>query len=196
MSNKEYEKKATTAEMVMVDFDTQVEKRKKSDGSSNGSYEGTNIIFKAFGKVNEKGFTTKTYEFKPELRAQLEAVNKPKALFTLNQYREVGGQFWNIDSVDVGHTAQEAPSKPSGGSSQAFNSGVNPAAVGQAINLAVDALGYKHGDLQDVNKVRKAIDWYKEVKELFTDNWEAADKEPSPPLSAKEDAQFEEDIPF
>ena len=185
---KEYEYKAVTAEMVMVDFDTQIQKR------AGGTYEGTNIMFKAFGKVNEKGFTTKTYEFKPELRAQLEAVNKKGTLFTLNYFREAGGQFWNINDVQEGHAARDA--SPSGAAQpQASFSGVNPAAVGQAINLAVDALGYKHADLTDVNKVRKAIIWYKEVKELFSDNWEAADKEPTPQVQKHEEFATE-DIPF
>jgi len=150
--SKEYEKKATTAEMVMVDFDTQVSKR------AGGTYEGTNIVFKAFGKVNEKGFTTKTYEFKPELRAQLEAVNTPKTLFTLNQYREVGSQFWNIDSVDVGHTAQEAPSKPSGGSSQAFNSGVEGWELGQYTNLLCNKTEVDFDKMLDKNYVMAFVD--------------------------------------
>ena len=189
---KEYENKAVQAEMVMVDFDTQVEKR------AGGTYDGTNIMYKAFGKVNEKGITTKTFEFKPDLRGQLESVNKKGTKFTLNFYREVGGQFWNINDVQEGHVAQQgSPQGVAGGQpAQASSfSGVNPAAVGQAINLAVDALGYKHSDLTDVNKVRKAIIWYKEVKELFSDNWEAADKEPTPQVQKNEEFATDS-IPF
>jgi len=179
MTQKEYEKKAVTAEMVMVDFDTQIEKR------AGGTYEGTNIIFKAFGKVVEKGFTTKSYEFKPELRTQLEAVNKKGTLFTLNYYREVGGQFWNIDSIRRGHAAKQSPASGSStgqtASSGGFNGGPNPAAVGQAINLAVELGLAKSYEAFTANVVRDAIDKYKTLKEEFTNNWEAATKEPSPP---------------
>jgi len=118
--SKEYEKKATTAEMVMVDFDTQVSKR------AGGTYEGTNIVFKAF--------------------------------VTLNQYREVGSQFWNIDSVDVGHTAQEAPSKPSGGSSQAFNSGVEGWELGQYTNLLCNKTEVDFDKMLDKNYVMAFVD--------------------------------------
>ena len=196
---KEYERKSITAEMIMVDFDTQIEKR------GGGSYEGTNILFKAFGKVNEKGLHSKTFEFKPELRAQLEAVQKKGTLFTLNQYREVGGQFWNVDSVDAGHTIEQPAFNdntsgrkniPAGGTpqqAQGYSQGPNPAAVGQAINLAADVLGFKAKDFSDVNKVREAIIWYKATKDIFSDNWEAADKEPQPKV---DESPQEDDVPF
>ena len=193
--SKEYEKKAVTAEMVMVDFDTQIEKR------AGGTYEGTNIIFKAFGKVNEKGFTTKSYEFKKELRAQLEAVNKKGTLFTLNYYREVGGQFWNIDSVEPGHAAKQAPAGGQTASSEGYNGVPNPAAVGQAINLAVELGLAKSYEGFTPNVIRNAIDCYKTLKEEFTANWEAATKEPSPPPVQKaaavgHDSFDDGDIPF
>lgn len=190
--SKEYENKAVTAEMVYVDFDTQVEKR------AGGTYDGTNIVYKAFGKINEKGLTTKTFEFKENLRAELEAVNKKGCKFTFNFYREVGGQFWNIDSVVAGHVAQQ----PRGGATaQASNSfDPNPAAVGQAINLAVElGLAFKYEDFTP-NVIRTAIDKYKTLKEEFTSNWEAASKEPSPPPAKKVSSDFadsiEDEVPF
>jgi len=184
---KEYETKAVTAEMIMVDFDTQVEKR------AGGTYDGTNILFKAFGKVNEKGFTTKSYDFKPELRAQLEAVNKKGTPFTLNYYREVGGEFWNINSVVPGHAEQGVPDAAA--AAKGGNDFVNPAAVGQAMNLAVE-LGVckSYADMADPDKVREAIIAYKAAKLIFTDLWEPAVKEPQPKV--QENVIDNDDIPF
>lgn len=191
---KEYEYKAVQAEMVMVDFDTQVAKR------AGGTYEGTNIMFKAFGKVNEKGFTTKTYEFKPELRAQLETVNKKGTKFTLNYFREAGGQFWNINDVQEGHAPREATQAQAAGGGS-FSNGPNPAAVGQAMNLAVElGMCKSYADMADPNKVREAIICYKAAKALFSDLWEPAVKEPQPKVRENENEgfsdSFNDDVPF
>lgn len=188
MSEVKYENKSVPAEMVMVDFDTNVEKR------AGGTYEGTNILFKAFGKVNEKGFTTKTYEFKPELRAQLESVSKKGTLFTMHMYRKAGGEFWNINSIEEGHVESSAPaSSPAQGQAAPSFGGPNPAAVGQAMNLAVElGLCKSYSDMADVNKVRDAIIQYKAAKELFGSLWDAATNEPQP----KAQESFDDDVPF
>lgn len=184
MSKKEYENKSINAEMIMVDFDTQIEKRVKGT-----YYKGTNIIYKAFGKVNEKGITTKTFEFKPDLRAQLEAVNQKGTKFTLNMYREVGGQFWNLDSVQPGHAQQQQSVGNSVSSSSA--SGVNPAEVGQCINLAV-SLGLVNSYAEfNTNKIKDAIKSYKETRKQFESLWDEAVKEAAPKA---QDA--DEDVPF
>lgn len=60
---------------------------------------------------------------------------------------------------------QRATSQPA----QAKGSFVNPAEVGQCLNLAVDVLGYQQDDLLVASKVTEAIKWYKEVRELFTE---------------------------
>lgn len=188
--SKQYEYKAVQAEMVMVDFDTQVSKR------AGGSYDGTNIMFKAFGKVNEKGFTTKTYEFKPELRAQLEAVNKKGTLFTLNYFREAGGQFWNINDVQEGHVAKDA--SPSGnaqaqGSASSFSGG-SPQGfeVGQLLNIMVEQTGGDFNKILDANFVREQIVNFKRSRELIEKLWDASDKEPTPRVQENMDG----DIPF
>ena len=207
MSDKEYEYKAVQGEMVMVDFDTQVEKRKKPDGTSNGSYAGTNIMFKAFGRVNEKALTTKTYEFKPELRAQLEAVQAPKTLFTMNMFREVGTQFWSINDVQVGHVAQDA--SPSGNAQaqgsaplkagQAFydDAPIGPV-IGQCLNMGVELGILNKNNLDDPNAIRESIITYRKVKRQIFDLWEAADKEPQPKVQENEPISdtFDDDCPF
>jgi hypothetical protein len=49
------------------------------------------------------------------------------------------------------------------------SSNVNPAEVGQCLNLAVDVLGLNTEELLDPKQVTIAIKWYKEVRELFTE---------------------------
>jgi hypothetical protein len=49
------------------------------------------------------------------------------------------------------------------------SSNVNPAEVGQCLNLAADVLGLDADDLLDPQQVTEAIKWYKEVRELFTE---------------------------
>ena len=182
--SKEFETKAIEGELVMVDFDTKVEKR------AGGTYDGTNIIFKAFGKVNEKAFTTKTFEFKPALREQLESIGSGEA-FTLHQYREVGSQFWNVDSVEKGHTAKRSMPAASPQASVPTNSGsfVNPAAVGQAINLAVSLGLVKTYQEFSPETVANAIASYKAVTDQFTKAWDSTFPLP---LSV----EFDDDIPF
>ena len=177
---KEFENKAIEGELVMVDFDTKIEKR------AGGTYEGTNIIFKAFGKVNEKAFTTKTFEFKPALREQLEGLSNGDA-FTLHQYREVGSQFWNVDSVEKGHTAKRSMPAASpqgnapaaqGGKPDPYGSGyVNPAAVGQAINLAVSLGLVKNYTDFTPETIAEAIAYYKKVTDEVTKAWDSATPE-------------------
>lgn len=181
---KEFENKAIEGELVMVDFDTKIEKR------AGGTYDGTNIIFKAFGKVNEKAFTTKTFEFKPALREQLESLSSGEA-FTLHQYREVGSQFWNVDSVEKGHTAKRSmPAARPQASAPATQGGsfVNPAAVGQAINLAVSLGLVKTYQEFSPETVANAIASYKAVTEQFTKAWDG--------VSPCESVEFDDDIPF
>jgi hypothetical protein len=52
---------------------------------------------------------------------------------------------------------------------QAKGSFVNPAEVGQCLNLAADVLGLDAEALLDPKQVTVAIKWYKEVRELFTE---------------------------
>jgi hypothetical protein len=49
------------------------------------------------------------------------------------------------------------------------SSNVNPAEVGQCLNLAADVLGLDAEGLLDPAQVTEAIKWYKEVRELFTE---------------------------
>jgi len=183
---KEYENQATNGTMVMVEFDADI---KKKDG---GTYKGTNIIYKSEkGELRNKGFTTKTYEFKPQLRGELESISGGEE-FTLNQYREVGSKFWNVNSVEKGHKAggHQPSASPQGNAPPAFSNGgsfVNPAAVGQAINLAVSLGLVKNYTDFTPETIAEAIAYYKAVTDQFTEAWD----------SAKADSiEFDDDIPF
>jgi hypothetical protein len=182
--SKQYENQATNGTMVMVEFDADI---KKQDG---GTYKGTNIIYKSEkGELRNKGFTTKTYEFKPQLRGELESISGGEA-FTLNQYREVGSKFWNVNSVEKGHNAEsnKPSASPQGNAPASSNSGfVNPAAVGQAINLAVSLGLVKTYQEFSPETVANAIASYKAVTDQFTKAWDS----PKP-----ESVEFDDDIPF
>jgi hypothetical protein len=91
------------------------------------------------------------------------------------------GDFKNISKTTLavisteGAQAAPPPSAPAQQQAapaykpQAKGSFVNPAEVGQCLNLAADVLGLDADDLLDPQQVTEAIKWYKEVRELFTE---------------------------
>ena len=91
------------------------------------------------------------------------------------------GDFKNISKTSLsvisteGAQAAPPPSAPAQQQAapaykpQAKGSFVNPAEVGQCLNLAADVLGLDAEGLLDPAQVTEAIKWYKEVRELFTE---------------------------
>jgi hypothetical protein len=91
------------------------------------------------------------------------------------------GDFKNISKTSLsvlstaGAQAAPPPSAPAQQQAapaykpQAKGSFVNPAEVGQCLNLAADVLGLNQEELLDPTQVTEAIKWYKEVRELFTE---------------------------
>ena len=91
------------------------------------------------------------------------------------------GDFKNIKKTSLavisteGAQAAPPPSAPAQQQAapaykpQAKGSFVNPAEVGQCLNLAADVLGLDAEALLDPTQVTEAIKWYKEVRELFTE---------------------------
>jgi hypothetical protein len=91
------------------------------------------------------------------------------------------GDFKNIKKTSLavisteGAQASPPPSAPAQQQAapaykpQAKGGFVNPAEVGQCLNLAVDVLGLNQEELLDPQQVTEAIKWYKEVRELFTE---------------------------
>jgi hypothetical protein len=91
------------------------------------------------------------------------------------------GDFKNIKKTSLAvistEGAQAAPPPSAPAQQQAapaykkpyVSSNVNPAEVGQCLNLAADVLGLDAEALLDPSQVTEAIKWYKEVRELFTE---------------------------
>ena len=91
------------------------------------------------------------------------------------------GDFKNISKTSLAvlstEGAQAAPPPSAPAQKQAapaykkpyVSSNVNPAEVGQCLNLAADVLGLDAEALLDPSQVTEAIKWYKEVRELFTE---------------------------
>lgn len=85
------------------------------------------------------------------------------------------------------------PKQQSGGGSF-----VNPAEVGQCLNLAAEVLKLKKADLTSPEKVKEAIAWYKEVRELFTELYPTVEASSKPKPKAKppveDEPPFDKDI--
>lgn len=199
--SKNYERKAIEIVVVSADSDTQVEKH------GGGTYPGAEIIYKAFGKTETKGIHANTFKFKPEVKAQIDAMT-PKSKWTMNLYREEGGKFWNVDSFVEGHGHAKPSSSSSGNQSQgsaSFNAdSPNPAAVGQVLNLAIEMkLIKKLDDLQDANVARSVVAQVKAAKEAIAAVWNDAEKQHEEEIhssnSRTDNSQsdgFNDDVPF
>lgn len=120
-------------------------------------------------------------------------------------YKE-NGNFKNVDMKTLTVVAKgEAPapkaSAPKGGKAIPQNKDfVNPAEVGQCLNLAADVLGLGEKDLLNPKRVKEAIQWYKEVRELFTELYHAVTtevpKKKAPVKKKTPEPEYDEDIPF
>ena len=139
-------------------------------------------------KIGEDWFSTGSVK-KPELTVKhnggWSAVTKgAKVEF---RYTE-NGNFKNVKRSDIailemGQAPQaQAPKAqaPSQGSSQQYSS-VNPAEIGQCMNLAVQTLGYTAEQMVDPDSAVKAIQHYKRSRQLFTSLYAGVDLEESNP---------------
>ena len=118
------------------------------------------------------------------------------------------GDFKNISKTSLsvlsteGAQAAAAPSAPA--QQQAAppfkkpyaSSNVNPAEVGQCLNLAADVLGLDAEALLDPTQVTEAIKWYKEVRELFTELYPSVVVGKAPPKPEPKAKKVEEHMPM
>jgi hypothetical protein len=111
------------------------------------------------------------------------------------------GDFKNISKTTLSVISTEgaqaaAPSAPAqqqpapAYKPQAKGSFVNPAEVGQCLNLAADVLGLDAEALLDTTQVTEAIKWYKEVRELFTELYPSVEVS-KPVKAAKKGIDFD-----
>ena len=120
---------------------------------------------------------------------------------------KVNGDFKNVDKKSFTITNQEGgvaprPSQqaPQQGAPASRGSNVNPAEVGQCLNLAVECLGFTEADCVNPDKVVVAIQWYKRTRQLFSSLYPTVDleeelpKEKPKPVAKKKPVVVEEDI--
>lgn len=114
---------------------------------------------------------------------------------------DLNGDFKNIKKKTFSITDATSAPPPIQQPQQAYattaparRGNVNPAEVGQCMNLAESVLGYSGKDLLNPEKVTEAIAWYKEVRVLFTELYEgvpikekAAKIAPPPPSNNYDD---------
>jgi len=93
----------------------------------------------------------------------------------------------------------QAPQQSSG-ATVSRGSNVNPAEVGQCLNLAVECLGFTEADCVNPDKVVVAIQWYKRTRQLFSSLYPTVDleeelpKEKPKPVAKKKPVVVEEDM--
>ena len=85
-------------------------------------------------------------------------------------FSNIKKQSFSITNAEGGVPSAPAPQQQAQQPKQSTQgkSFVNPAEVGQCLNLAADVLQLGEEDLLDPVKVKGAIQWYKEVRELFS----------------------------
>ena len=104
---------------------------------------------------------------------------------------DVNGDFKNIKkktfsitdtSGEVASTPQPSPAQ---GQSAPKGNFVNPAEIGQCLNLAAEVLGLDGEQLLDDKEVTKAIAWYKSVRAKFNELYTDVPVEAQPKPKAK-----------
>lgn len=99
---------------------------------------------------------------------------------------KVNGDFKNVEKKSFTVTNQEGGVAPRPAQQQAPQQGqqqaskgsfVNPAEVGQCLNLAVECLGFSSADCTNPDKVVEAIQWYKRTRQLFSTLYPTVDLE-------------------
>lgn len=86
----------------------------------------------------------------------------------------------NTEGAQAKAPSAPPPQRATTQAPQAKGGFVNPAARGQAMNLAVEVLGYKKDDFADSKKIVDAIQWYLKSAKAFEDLWSTAEKGEEP----------------
>ena len=132
----------------------------------------------SYGTIKKDKVNIKTGDSWTELQKGMEV----EFMFDQN------GDFANIKKktfsiTDASGAVASAPPKSTGqapaGSYTPNKSGfVNPAEIGQCLNLAADVLKLDGTALLNPEKVTEAISWYKEVRALFNELYEGVELKP------------------
>jgi hypothetical protein len=96
-------------------------------------------------------------------------------------YKNVDKKSFTVTNQEGGvaprQAQQQAPQQQSANTAQSKGSFVNPAEVGQCLNLAVECLGFSSADCTNPDKVVEAIQWYKRTRQLFSTLYPTVDLE-------------------
>ena len=116
---------------------------------------------------------------------------------------DVNGSFKNVKKASFSITdasGAQAPQAPRIGSptepQQTGKNFVNPAEIGQCLNLAAEVLKLDGKQLLDGKEVIKAIQWYKSVREKFNTLYNDVEVAPRKPVPKPKAKAQEEDAPF
>lgn len=125
---------------------------------------------------------------------------------TLEFMYDVNGDFKNIKRATVSLVSKGSPSSNTGqartqqGSNFSSSySSVNPAEVGQCLNLAVQlGVAKNYDELSNPSTMATAISLYKAVKKQYTDNWDKAQEEVQQATATENHGptNLDDDIPF
>lgn len=111
---------------------------------------------------------------------------------------DVNGDFKNIkrQSFTITNTESAAPApKPKTGGTQVPKNDnfVNPAEIGQCMNLAAEVLKFSGDDMLNPDKAVEAIQWYKRSRQLFTSMYPTVDTEDNKPPFKTQETQETQD---
>jgi len=137
-------------------------------------------------KIGEEWFSFGTTK-KPEISVKIgETWTVIQKGMEVEFMYDINGDFKNIKKTTVSITdasgaVASAPVQqqaPSGTNAVNKGSFVNPAEIGQCLNLAADVLKLDGTALLNPEKVTEAISWYKEVRALFNELYEGVELKP------------------
>ena len=109
------------------------------------------------------------------------------------------GDWKNIQPKTVTLVSEGKGTPPPQAKPAAKSSGdsfVNPAEIGQCMNLAAEVLGYSGEDMNNSDKAVQAIQWYKRTRQLFNSLYPTVDLEETPkekPKPKAETPQYDDD---
>ena len=128
-------------------------------------------------------------------------VNVQKGMEVEFMYK-VNGDFKNVEKKSFSITnqeggvaarpAQQAPQTHNAGQPASKGSFVNPAEIGQCLNLAAEVLKLDGKQLLDDKEVTKAIAWYKAVREKFNELYVGVEAGVTPKPKPKKAAVVED----
>lgn len=145
----------------------------------------------SYGTIKKSEINIKTGDSWTQLAKGMQV----EFMYDLNgDFKNIKKKTFSITDATSAQPQMQQPQQAYPTSAPARRGNVNPAEVGQCMNLADSVLGYSGKDLLNPEKVIEAIAWYKEVRVLFTELYEGvtikekvAKTSPPPPSNNYDD---------